>query len=68
MKDLDALADCDFLLCVGDGKTDEVVFQYLEETIPLCYTCTVGKKQTEARYYLDSVKDVQQLLQELLKN
>lgn len=67
MKDLDALTDCDFLLCIGDGKTDEVVFQYLEETIPLCYTCTVGKKQTEARYYVDSVKDVQLLIQELMR-
>ena len=66
MKDLDALTDCDFLLCIGDGKTDEVVFQYLEETIPTCYTCTVGKKQTEARFYVDSVKDVQQLIMRLL--
>jgi trehalose 6-phosphate synthase/phosphatase len=67
MKDLNAVYDCDYLLCIGDGKTDEVVFQYLEETIPGCYTCTVGKKQTEARYYIDSVKDVQLLIQELLK-
>ncbi|KAI8809404.1 trehalose-phosphatase-domain-containing protein [Cladochytrium replicatum] len=94
-------SECDFLLCIGDGKTDEVVFSTLHETfgvtavanagvapadtkngskpttspavglnlamfrnagIPF-YTVTVGKKQTEALYYVDGVKDVESLLQ-----
>ena len=67
LKDLDALEDCDFLLCIGDGKTDEVVFQFIEE-IPGSITCTVGKKQTEAHYYVESVKDVQAVLSELSKS
>jgi trehalose 6-phosphate synthase/phosphatase len=67
LKDLNAAEDCDFLLCIGDGKTDEVVFQFIEE-IPGSLTCTVGKKQTEAYYYVDSVKDVQNVISELSKS
>lgn len=64
--------DVDFILCVGDGKTDEVVFNLLKG-YKSAVTCTVGKKQTEgsftasltyilANYYLESVQDVSALL------
>jgi trehalose 6-phosphate synthase/phosphatase len=67
LKDLKAKhEECGFLMCIGDGKTDEVVFQCIED-YPGSITCTVGKKQTEAHYYLDSVKDVQSLLARLSK-
>ena len=64
MRDINGTEECDFLLCIGDGKTDEVVFQYLGE-IDNAMTCTVGKKQTEAKTYLDSVRDVEKLLAQL---
>ena len=64
LKDLEAEHDCDFLLCIGDGKTDEVVFQHIEE-FPNAVTCTVGKKQTEAHFYVESVKEVQSVLMDL---
>lgn len=51
----------DFLLCVGDGKTDEPVFSLVGH-IPYSYTVTVGKKQTKAHYYLDSVAEVHSML------
>ncbi|KAJ1550600.1 Trehalose-6-P synthase/phosphatase complex synthase subunit, partial [Cladochytrium tenue] len=83
-----ARASFDFFMCVGDGKTDEVVFQFLNEldavaapplpqadasntllppteAAPAIVTCTVGKKRSEARYYLDSVRDVESLLDRL---
>jgi len=53
--------EVDFLLAIGDGKTDEVVFQLLEKS-PHGITSTVGKKQTKARYYLDNVDEVRLLL------
>ncbi|KAG9287457.1 hypothetical protein G9A89_023829 [Geosiphon pyriformis] len=55
----------DFILCIGDGKTDEPVFSFLKETHPKSITSTVGKKQTEAKHYNDNVKDVEKLLRHL---
>jgi trehalose 6-phosphate synthase/phosphatase len=52
------------VLFVGNGKPDEVVFSYLRE-IPGAVTCTVGKKQSEAKTYLPSVSDAVTLLEEL---
>ncbi|CAO3622707.1 unnamed protein product [Cunninghamella blakesleeana] len=63
IKDL-GLASIDFVLCIGDGKTDEVVFSYLNE-IPSSITSTVGKKQTEAQYYIPTVDLVNSLVDEL---
>lgn len=63
LKDLD-LASVDFILCVGDGKTDEVVFSLLNE-IPQAITSTVGKKQTEAHYYIHDVDQVNDLVDAL---
>ncbi|KAI9189068.1 Trehalose-6-P synthase/phosphatase complex synthase subunit [Blastocladiella emersonii ATCC 22665] len=54
-----------FILCVGDGKTDEVVFTMLADR-PAAVTVTVGKKQTDAKYHVDSVRDVQALLAEIV--
>lgn len=75
----------DFILCVGDGKTDEVVFGLLNEWSGApgssmaaalgtagsvddkvgkveTITCTVGKKQTGAKFYVESVRQVTELL------
>jgi trehalose 6-phosphate synthase/phosphatase len=67
MKDLDILTDCGFMLCLGDGKTDEAVFHCLNNEVDGVWTSTVGKKQTEAKYYVDSVKDVENLVGLLAK-
>ncbi|KNC98814.1 alpha,alpha-trehalose-phosphate synthase [UDP-forming] 1 [Spizellomyces punctatus DAOM BR117] len=65
LKDLGAPKDTDYCLCVGDGKTDEVVFQFLQhefEGNDSLITATVGKKQTEAAYYVETVKEVEKLI------
>ncbi|OZJ01877.1 hypothetical protein BZG36_05018 [Bifiguratus adelaidae] len=61
LKDLDP-STVDFIFCIGDGKTDEVVFSLLND-YPNPITCTVGKKQTEAKYYIENVREVEKLLQ-----
>lgn len=63
IKDL-GLSSIDFTICIGDGKTDEVVFSYLNE-IPHSITSTVGKKQTEAQSYIPTVDLVNVLVEEL---
>ena len=55
----------DFLLCVGDGRTDEVVFSMFQETA-YAITATVGKKQTEASCFVETVQDVEALLEGLV--
>jgi trehalose-6-phosphatase len=55
-----------FFACItslhrGDGKTDESLFSFLSE-LDHAVTVTVGKKQTEAKYYLEGVRDVEQLM------
>ena len=76
MKDLGERDEVDFILCVGDGRTDEAVFSLLHDN-STALTCTVGKKQTEgtvickfrilfvAKYYVESVRDVEALLKQL---
>ncbi|KAJ3145866.1 Trehalose-6-P synthase/phosphatase complex synthase subunit [Geranomyces michiganensis] len=89
LKDLGAPKECDYCLCVGDGKTDEVVFQLLQhefsgETTTTTtttgggvggsntskreqlITATVGKKQTEAEFYVETVKEVEKLIGRLV--
>jgi len=56
--------EVDFLLCVGDGKTDESIFALLGN-LEYCISCTVGKKATKAHYYLDTVDEVKWLLRYL---
>jgi trehalose 6-phosphate synthase/phosphatase len=55
------------VICFGDGKTDEVVFTLLSDRIDMT-TCsiTVGKKQTVANGYVESVADVHALLDALV--
>ncbi|KAJ3285942.1 Trehalose-6-P synthase/phosphatase complex synthase subunit [Rhizoclosmatium sp. JEL0117] len=57
--------DCDFYLCIGEGKTDEPVFSYINSLAPNAVTVTVGRKQTEARCYLDTIRDVEMFLSQL---
>ncbi|KAJ1928883.1 Trehalose-6-P synthase/phosphatase complex synthase subunit [Tieghemiomyces parasiticus] len=53
-----------FILAIGDGKGDEVIFSMLHDN-PDAITSTVGRKQTEAKYFLDDVKHVEDILEHL---
>lgn len=59
----------DFILCVGDDKSDEFMFSYLEENRPRpkLYTCTVGKKPSAAKFYLNDVDAVVEMLHSLTR-
>ncbi|MGB5698904.1 bifunctional alpha,alpha-trehalose-phosphate synthase (UDP-forming)/trehalose-phosphatase [Muriicola sp.] len=50
----------DFVFAIGDDWTDEFMFQELPET---AVTVKVGRQKTQAKYYLDSIKNVRDLLQ-----
>ena len=59
----------DFLMCIGDDRSDEDMFEsLLKSSTPssaklseiLC--CTVGQKPSKAKYYLDDTTDVLRLL------
>ncbi len=49
----------DFVFAIGDDWTDEFMFQELPET---AVTVKVGRQKTQAKYYLDSIKNVRALL------
>jgi trehalose 6-phosphate synthase/phosphatase len=52
----------DFILAVGDDWTDEFTFKALPDH---AHTIKVGTKSTAAKYYINSVSDVRQLLSQL---
>ena len=60
----------DFILCVGDDRSDEDMFQLLA-TAPCgaslaskaeVFACTVGRKPSKAKYYLDDAAEVVRLM------
>ena len=63
----------DFVLCLGDDSSDEPMFtalyQFMADTVKHhqalghILTCTVGKKVSNAHYYLSDQKDVADLLE-----
>ncbi|CAG8526243.1 10568_t:CDS:2, partial [Dentiscutata erythropus] len=68
LKDLNITQDS-FVLCIGDESPDEPVFSLLknDEFKSLnCFTSTVGKKQTNATFFLEDTHDVQNLLEKLV--
>lgn len=59
----------DFVLCCGDDRTDEDMFTYLDTHLDPSvkqFTCTVGVKPSNARYYLHSSNEVGALLETLV--
>lgn len=60
----------DFVLCVGDDRSDEDMFESIPNTAdisslpvpPEIFACTIGQKPSKARYYLDDTVDVLKLL------
>ncbi|XP_010914078.1 probable alpha,alpha-trehalose-phosphate synthase [UDP-forming] 9 [Elaeis guineensis] len=63
----------DFVLCIGDDRSDEDMFESIMSsmnnpslpTIAEVFACTVGKKPSKAKYYLDDTVDVVKMLQGL---
>ncbi len=57
-----AKKDWDFVLAVGDDRTDEDIYNVLPDN---AYTVKVGYEQTAARFNLNSHEDVRHILQQL---
>ncbi|XP_048427911.1 probable alpha,alpha-trehalose-phosphate synthase [UDP-forming] 9 [Pyrus x bretschneideri] len=63
----------DFVMCIGDDRSDEDMFESILRTVscpslpspPEIFACTVGRKPSKAKYYLDDASDVVKLLQGL---
>ncbi|MBI5357535.1 hypothetical protein HZB74_01675, partial [Candidatus Saccharibacteria bacterium] len=53
----------DFVLCLGDDYTDEDMFRFLPDR---AFTIKVGLDETSARYQLVGVKDVLNLLNQIV--
>ena len=64
----------DFILCIGDDASDEKMFRFLNKkkndikafnhNIKII-NITVGKKPSEAEYYVNNTKEVQDLINKL---
>ncbi|EEY58496.1 trehalose-phosphatase, putative [Phytophthora infestans T30-4] len=52
--------DFDFILALGDERTDEDMFDVVQGSN--CYTCTVGMKVSRAQYYLEGPDEVLRVL------
>jgi trehalose 6-phosphate synthase/phosphatase len=61
----------DFVLCIGDDRSDEDMFESIvcpsNSSVKLpasseVFACTVGKKPSMAKYYLDDTVDVIKML------
>mmetsp|Transcript_6377 Transcript_6377/g.19782 ORF Transcript_6377/g.19782 Transcript_6377/m.19782 type:complete len:833 (-) Transcript_6377:104-2602(-) len=61
----------DFVLCIGDDRTDEDMFIALEAArstprmVADVFECTVGQKPSRAPFYLNDPSEVQQLMVQL---
>ncbi|KAI9912698.1 hypothetical protein PsorP6_005605 [Peronosclerospora sorghi] len=52
--------DFDFILALGDERTDEDIFDVVQGSN--FYTCTVGMKVSRAQYYLEDPDEVLRVL------
>lgn len=69
LEDVAAIQNSDFVLCLGDGKTDECVFSTLSSCgVPNVSCVTVGRKQTCAKYYVEGVRDAIKLVSSFVSN
>ncbi|KAK8968935.1 Alpha,alpha-trehalose-phosphate synthase [UDP-forming] 6 [Platanthera guangdongensis] len=63
----------DFVLCVGDDRSDEQMFEVLSNAVAgsslsekaEVFACTVGQKPSKAKYYLDDTAEIVSLLQSM---
>ena len=57
-------SDYDFILAIGDDYTDEDIFKVLPED---AHTIRVGKHMSAARYYVEGVEEVRDLLNSIVR-
>ncbi|TDH65975.1 hypothetical protein CCR75_001825 [Bremia lactucae] len=59
----------DFILCIGDDLSDELMFQYLEDVRSRSniFTVTVGKKPSAAKYFVNDVDQVMEIVHAMTK-
>ena len=60
----------EFIACFGDSRADEDTFAAISAQIPEnvrmeCYTCTVGRKNSFADYFVDGMDNVELILTKL---
>ncbi|KAJ4960736.1 hypothetical protein NE237_020646 [Protea cynaroides] len=63
----------DFVLCIGDDRSDEDMFEVITRNtegsslapMALVFACTVGRKPSKAKYYLDDTGEIVRLMQGL---
>ncbi|EYU30144.1 hypothetical protein ABFS82_05G047900 [Erythranthe guttata] len=63
----------DFVLCIGDDRSDEDMFEVISSSIAgptiapraEVFACTVGRKPSKAKYYLDDTVEIVRLMQGL---
>lgn len=63
----------DFVLCVGDDRSDEDMFEVIMTAMagpslsPVAevFACTVGQKPSKAKYYLEDTTEILKMLQGL---
>lgn len=63
----------DFVLCIGDDRSDEDMFEVIRSAMagpslsPVAevFACTVGQKPSMAKYYLEDTTEILRMLQGL---
>lgn len=63
----------DFVLCIGDDRSDEDMFEEITTSMEgpsiasnaEVFACTVGRKPSKAKYYLDDTAEIVRLMQGL---
>lgn len=63
----------DFVLCIGDDRSDEDMFEVITSSMTgpsiapraEVFACTVGRKPSKAKYYLDDTVEIVRLMQGL---
>ncbi|XP_030959773.1 alpha,alpha-trehalose-phosphate synthase [UDP-forming] 6-like [Quercus lobata] len=63
----------DFVLCIGDDRSDEDMFEVITSSMAgpsiapraEVFACTVGRKPSKAKYYLDDTVEIVRLMQGL---
>lgn len=64
----------DFVLCIGDDRSDEDMFEVIMRAKGLpslspvaeVFACTVGRKPSKAKYYLEDTTEILRMLQGLV--
>lgn len=63
----------DFVLCIGDDQSDEDMFEVISNSTTglsiaphaEVFACTVGRKPSKAKYYLDDTGEIVRLMKGL---